>query len=1013
MSVTAFSVRHWQFTLVVFGLLAALGFNAFNNIPRAEDPNFPFPGFTILAVLPGADPADVEKLLVNPIEDALNTLDDVNTISSIAMDGVANIFVEFDWGVSEPQKKYDDVLREIDALRPSLPQGLRRLEVNKNDIALTNIVQIALISETAPYRELDDISDALKDRIERVSGVWETEVWGVPKSEVRVALDLGRLAALGLPVTLVTNALAAENAELPSGPIHAGAQRFNLKTTGGYENLQQIRDTVIGANDGMVVKISDIAAVDWAYEEATHLTRFNGQRAVFITANQKDGQNIFAVRDAIYGVLDEFEKTLPADIVLQRGYDQSQSVDRRLNTLFRDFTIALCLVVLTLLPLGLRASVVVMISIPLSLAIGLTILNFFGFSLNQLTIAGFVLSLGLLVDDSIVVVENIARHLRDGKARLEAAISATSQITVAVLGCTATLIFAFIPLMFLPEGSGQFIMSLPAAVLSTVIASLFVSLTIIPFLASRMLSDKGHADGNRVLKVLTRGIKTIYRPLLTRALNRPKTTVALAGLLFIASLMVIPRIGFSLFPTADSRQFLVQISTPDGTSLSETEKALTFVDTSLRAEPEVNWVMSNLGRGNPQIYYNVSQEDMRANVAEAFVELHTYDAQKTPAFLDRLRGRFATYPGAEILLLTFSNGANFQAPIAVRVSGPDLSVLKQIAARVEETARRTSGVRNIVNPLRYDRTDLNLGADVQKAALTGIAAGQIDQTVQLALLGDNVGKFREDDGDEYDIMVRLPMGERHALSALDRIYVATATGGAAPLSLVTNPVLESGPARIERYNRARTITISAYPQTGYNAEILSNRILAELSSTPAPPGYKITLGGDAEARSKTFAGLSAAMLVAVFGILAVLVLEFRSFRASLVVAGVIPLGIVGGLIALWVAGYSLSFTASIGMVALIGIEIKNSILLVDFANQLREKGMPLLEAIEQAGELRFLPVVLTSATAIGGLTPLALSGSGLYAPLAVVIIGGLLSSTFLSRLVTPVLYLLLAPKEAR
>ncbi|MDP1671410.1 MAG: efflux RND transporter permease subunit, partial [Alphaproteobacteria bacterium] len=195
MSVTAFSVRHWQFTLVVFGLLAALGFNAFNNIPRAEDPNFPFPGFTILAVLPGADPADVEKLLVDPIEDALNTLDDVNTISSIAMDGVANIFVEFDWGVSEPQKKYDDVLREIDALRPSLPQGLRRLEVNKNDIALTNIVQIALISETAPYRELDDISDALKDRIERVSGVWETEVWGVPKSEVRVALDLGRLAA--------------------------------------------------------------------------------------------------------------------------------------------------------------------------------------------------------------------------------------------------------------------------------------------------------------------------------------------------------------------------------------------------------------------------------------------------------------------------------------------------------------------------------------------------------------------------------------------------------------------------------------------------------------------------------------------------------------------------------------------------------------------------------------------------------------------------------------------------
>ncbi len=1011
MSISTFSVRQWQFTLIVFALLSALGLNAFFNIPRAEDPNFPVPVYTIVAVLPGADPSDMEKLLADPIEDVLNTLDDVKEIRSFSQNGLASVVVEFDWRIPDVEKKYDDVVREVNALRPSLPAGLRRFEIKKNDMALTNIAQFALVSETAPYRELDDISDALKDRIERVSGVWKTEVWGVPKSEVRVALNLARLGAMAIPLTRVTDAIAAENREAPAGPIHAGAMRFNLKTTGGYENLQQIRDTVIGAYDGKIIKISDVAAVEWAYEEVTHITRYNGERAVFITANQKDGQNIFKVRQAIYDELDAFEQTLPGDIKLERGFDQSRSVDRRLGSLYRDFMIAIGLVAVTLLPLGLRAAAVVMISIPLSMAIALTLMEFFGFSLNQLTISGLVLSLGLLVDDSIVVVENIARHLREGKTRILAAIEGTSQISVAVLGCTATLILAFVPLMFLPEGSGKYILSLPTAVLSAVAASLFVSLTIIPFLSSRMLSQHEHPEGNAVLRVLMNGIHTFYRPLLYRALNWPKLTVAGAGVLFAASLTLIPVIGFSLFPTADSRQFLVQISTPPGTAQDETAKAMAFVDATLRARPEIKYVMTNVGRGNPEMYANVFQAETSASVAEALVEMHEFNPRKTPALHDDLRGVFATWPGAEILLYNFANGPPIQAPIAIRITGPDLAILKDQAARLAGVMENTPGIRNIYNPLRFDRTDLNLGVDTQKAALIGISAGQIDQTVHLAMLGDSAGKFREEDGDEFDIMVRLPMGERHALEALDDIYVGTATGGAAPLKLVTNPVLQSAPNRIDRFDRERAVTLTAYPETGLNSEVLSNQVVAEMQRETLPPGYKLSIGGDASARSKSFAGLSSAGLVALFGILAVLILEFRSFRASLVVAGVIPLGILGGLAGLFAGGYSLSFTAAIGMVALIGIEIKNSILLVDFANQLRQQGAPLLEAIEKAGELRFLPVVLTSATAIGGLLPLALSGSGLYAPLSVVIIGGLLSSTFLSRLVTPTLYLLLAPRE--
>ncbi len=1011
MNVSAFAVRHWQFTLVVFALLVLMGVNAFFIIPRSEDPSFPLPIVSVTAAFPGADPADVEKLLIDPIEEALNALDDVKIISSVANDGVGRVTVEFDWAVSDPEKKYDEVLREMEALRPSLPAAARSYEIKKYNVSLTNIIQIALVSETAPYRQLDDISDALKDRIERIQGIWKVEVWGAPKSEVRVSVNLGKLAALSLPVARVTEAIGGENAEIPGGPIHAGDRRFNLKSTGGFMDLDQIRDTVVGVFDGKIVKVADVASVDWAYEEAVHLTRYNGQRAVLLTANKKSTHNIFAVRNAITAELNAFEKTLPADVRLERGFDQSQSVERRLGGLYNDFLIALGLVLLTLLPLGLRASGVVMISIPLSLAISVIILNFLGFSLNQLTIAGLILALGLLVDDSIVVVENIARHIREGKPRLDAVVSATTEISVAVLGCTATLIFAFLPLMFLSEAAGRFIISLPAAVVSAVIASLFVSLTIIPFLASRMLTKDEHPEGNVVLRMMMRGIQTFYRPMLNRALTFPKLTMTLAALLFGASLMLIPSVGFSLFPSADSRQFLVQITTPEGASMQKTQKALEFADAALRAQPEVKWVMTNLGHGNPKIYYNLNPGPARANVAEAYVELHDYDPDKTPALLDTIRARLKNYPGAEIILRTFANGTLIEAPIVIRVSGPDLSVLKQMAARVSGVMEDIRGVRDISNPMRFDRTDLNLDIDTIKASLGGIAPGQIDKAVRLALQGESAGQFRESDGDEYDIMVRLPMGERHTLDELDRIHVVTALGGAAPLGMVGRPVLESKPGRIDRYNRERVVTLTAHAQTGYNPEKLSNEIMEALQDQPLPMGYSLSLGGDAEARAKSFSGLPTAAMITVFGILAVLVLEFRSFRSSLVVAGVIPLGLLGGIVALWVTGYSLSFIAAIGFVALIGIEIKNSILLVDFANQLREKGTPLREAIERAGEMRFLPVVLTSATAIGGLLPLALSGSGLYAPLAIVIIGGLISSTFLSRLLTPVMYLLLAPKD--
>jgi multidrug efflux pump subunit AcrB len=1005
-SLWAFAVRRWQFTLVVFGLLIALGVASFMSIARSEDPSFPFPAATITLVWPGANPADMERLIVKPLEDAVNTLDNVKKIQSSAFDGLAVVHTEFYYG-SDPEKKQDEVIREFNRIRSSLPADIAQIDIRKDSPGNVNIVQMALVSDTASWRTLKEKSQNLKDAFESVPGVRTAETWAFPEPEVRVAIDLLRLGRSGVSLDQVIQALSGQSVNVPGGAVEVGLRRYNLRTSGSYTSLEQIADTVVGAGGGRLVKVRDIADVSWQTEEYAYTGRFNGKRAVFITANQKDNTNIFRVRDGIYAKLADFEKSLPADIKLERGFDQSQNVAARLDKLGEDFAIAIGLVLLTLLPLGLRAAGVVMISIPLSLAIGVALLFMSGFSLNQLSIAGFVLALGLLVDDSIVVVENIARHIRSGYSRIEAAIKATDQIYLAVLGCTATLVFAFLPLLFLPEGPGEFIRSLPAAILFTVAASLFVSLTIIPFLASRMLRDRDSESA--LLRRLMNFIHTVYGPALRWALAKPKSTLLVAFALFALVCATVPMIGFSLFPSADVPQFVVRVDAPDGASVAETDRALRFVEARLAEQPLVKHWYTHLGHGTPFVYYNYFPQGRSANIGEVFVELHAFDPKTTPKLFEALRARFNEYAAARITLKQFEQGPPVDAPVAIRIVGPQIEDLRGIAAEVEQVLKTTPGTRDVNNPVRLLRTDLNLGIDTQKAGLLGVSALEVNRTVRLAVAGLAAGQFRANNGDEYDITLRLPMRERPTIEALDSIEVSSANGHQVPLRQISNPRFETVTNSITRYNRERQVTVSASTQPGFNTARVTAAAVKKLASVALPPGYRFVVAGEVEAQQESFGGLLPAILVAVFGILAVLVLEFGSFRSTLIVAGVIPLGITGALLALLTTGYTLSFTSIIGMIALVGIEIKNSILLVDFTNRLRAQGMALDQAIQEAGEIRFLPILLTSATAIGGLLPLAVQGSGLYSPLAIVIIGGLISSTLLARLVTPVMYKLLPP----
>ncbi|MDJ1502840.1 efflux RND transporter permease subunit [Xanthocytophaga agilis] len=1009
MHIAEFSVKNWQFMLVLFIAVVGLGLNSLFNMPRGEDPEFQAPSFSLVIVYPGTDPADMEELVVDPVEKRLNELENVNNIYSSIDDGLAVVTIEYKYE-SDPDEKYQEIVREVNALKTILPQDIFSMNILKFSPTDVSILQTALVSESASYKTLGDYADKLKERLEKVKSLKNVDDWGYPEQTVRISLNIEKMAQEGIPLNRVVQALQSENLNIPAGSVNLNTRKFNVKTSGDYSNLDEMRNTIVYTSGTKIIYLKDVANIEFNYDEEKHLTRINGKRCVLVTASQKSNENIFSVGDKINPVLESFKKELPVDIKLVKNFDQSVSVKHRLTRFAKDFLIAIVLVLITLLPLGWRASTVVMISIPLSIAMGLAALDYTGFTINQLSIVGLIVALGILVDDSIVVVENIERYLREGYGKKEAAIKATKQITFAVIGCTTTLVLAFMPLNFLPEASGDFIRSLPMAVTYTIIASLLVSLTIVPFLSSRILAHHHNPEGNFFLRILKKGISGTYSKLLHRALAHPIITLVVAGLIFGGTLMLLPTVGFSLFPKSEKPMFLINIETPEGSNIYETDRVTRYVEANLHKTPEVAYFTSNVGKGNPRIYYNVIQKGESPNFAQIFVQTEEMPVAQKVALIDQLRIKFQKYPNAKIEVKDFEQGPNQEAPIAIRVFGEDLDTMRTVAAKVESILKQTEGTIYVNNPLANRKTSLKIRINKEKAGLLGIPIVDINRTIRLAVAGLNIGVFKDEDGDDYNIVTTVSKGKYADLEVFKNLYVNSAIGTSVPLKQIADIQLETSTNLIRHYDKDRYVSVTAFLKSGYLTDNVYQQVLQKLDAMKFPEGFSYKAAGELESREKSFGGLGTIILITAFGFLGVLILEFGTFKSSIIVLSVIPLGIVGAIVMLLLTGYPMSFVAVIGLIALVGIEVKNSILLVDFTNQLREEGIELQEAIEHAGEIRFVPIVLTSLTAIGGLIPLAVEGNPLYSPLALVLIGGLISSTLLSRIVTPIMYKLLPPK---
>ena len=1007
MKLPKYAIDNYQFTIMIFILLVIAGLTSYVTMPRTENPTIFMPGGSVVVIYPGASPNDLEQLVAIPIEEAINELEDIRRMETSIRDGLVNVAVEFVYG-TDAKEKYDEVVSKVNDVKNKLPQDIYSIETLRWSSGDVNILQLAFVSDSVEYYELEDAAERLKRDIEKINGIRKAELFAFPEREIRISLDVEKMAQMNISIDQVASAIMSNNANIPGGSIDLGNRNFNIKTSGSYGHIDEIKNTVISSYNGQLIYLKYVADVDFDYEDPEYLGRFNGYRSVFLAASQKNDVNIFDIMDEVNPVIDEHKEILEPDIQLLTVFNQSEFVDKRINGFLKNLFQGILLVgIVILLTLGIKSSIIVILAIPFSFLTGITFVDHAGFGLQQISIAGLVVALGLLVDNSIVVIENINRFIKNGYPPKEAAYLATRQIGWPVVSATATTILAFIPIMMMKNDAGNFIRSLPVTITAALTMSLLIALTITPLVASVFLRKprKEKASFSAWLNHLTEGP---YRRILKYALKNKGWTLFIAVSVFAFSVFIFIRyVGVSFFPKAELPQFMIRIEMPEGTNLKKTDEVAMYVESVLDTIPLVTNYATNVGHGNPRIYYNMIPKHNDKSFAEIYVRLKKYDVREFDLLVTGLRKCFASFPGATINIKEFEQGTPVAAPVVIDIRGEELRTLQKISDDVENIMHSTNGLINIENMLKKSKTDLFVRINKDKAAYFGIPVVEIDKTVRTCINGAEVSKYRNKRGKEYNIILRLPVNGKTNISDFDRIYVKSLTGRLIPLGQLVSVEFNEAPGIIIRKDLRKTATLIADIQKGFTLDEVLQPVVEELKNYHFPGGYDFSLAGELENRQESFGGMFKAIIIAVIAIFAVLVLQFRSFVQPLIMFVSIPLAFIGSIWAWFITGNTFSFTAFIGLISLIGIVINNAIILVDYTNVLRNEGKGLEEAINTACETRFTPIILTTLTTIGGLLPLTLGGGTLWAPMGWGIIGGLITSTLLTLLVVPVLYYLI------
>ncbi len=1006
MKISETCIRRPVFASMMILALVVFGVVSYRTIGVDLFPDVDIPVVTVTVPYPGADPETVETDVTDKVEEAVNTISGIKVLRSESIEGLSQVFIEFELEV-DIDVASQDVRDKVAAIRGDLPLDVDPPIVEKFDIDSAPILAVVL-SGPVSIRELSDFADnRLKPRIENVDGVGNVRLVGKREREIRVWLRADRLRALGLTAEDVTDALAAENLEPPGGRIETRQREVIVKTKGKIERVEQFGEIVVTRRAGAPIRVRDVAWIEDGMEDMRSLARLDGTRAVSLLVRRQSGTNMLRVARAVKGRLDDVRSTLPEGYELTVAQDLSIFVEDSINEaegeLLRGGILAV-LVILFFLR-SVRGSFVAAVTIPTTIIATYSFMLGMGFTVNMLTMLALTISVGMIIDDSIVVLENSYRHMEEGLPRMQAAIQGISEIGFAVVATSLAIGAVFVPVAFMEGMVGQFFYEFGLTVAFAVAVSTFIALTLSPMLCSRVLKVPArHGRAFNLIERLFEAIERVYGWTIRKALRHRFAVVAAALAVFASSLAITPFIGQEFMPDQDESQFNIQVETPIGTSIHATSEALGDIEERVRQLPGVRDTFTTIGAGMEE----------RVNVATVLTRLvpraerrHTQAeimqmARDAMADLRHLR--------ISVEVIQAVGGGGFRvAPLQYSIQGPDLDALAEYSGRFMAEMAKVPGIVDINSTYDAGKPEANVVIDREKAADLGVHVRDIGHAVH-ALIGGRRATVFEQGGETFDVRVRYAEPDRDRPGKVLQVPVRTASGALVDLDSLVHVEDGTGPVQISRENRSRQVFVLANLES-FKPLGAAMRDLSEIEARLGlPPGVHTRFVGEVEMMEESFASINFALLMAVVLIYMVLAAQFESLIHPLTVMLSLPLSVVGALGLLAVTGRTLSIFSMIGMIMLMGLVTKNAILLIDYTNLLRSRGLSRNDAVLRAGPVRLRPILMTAFSTIAGMLPVAIglgAGAETRAPMGTAIVGGMLTSTVLTLVVVPVVYTLM------
>ncbi len=1001
---------------MIISALMVLGLVSYFRLPVELFPSIDFPFVSVTVIYPGAGPDEVQQLVARPLEEQLSSLANVRQVRTLASEGQAFVAVEFELGTNTDAATAD-VRQRVDIAKVRFPRDVEEPIVQKFDIASEPVINMGLGGSRSP-RELRQLADDLiKPRLERVPGVAVVNVTGGLVREIRVEVDQERLRAYGIALAQVEETLRAENLNIPGGTITEGSREFLVRLTGQFANLEQISGLRIRRLDGSVVRLDDIATVRDLSKDPTQYTRLNGRDSVGLSIQKQADANTVAVADGVKKVLVDLKRSLPADITFGIAQDQSLFIRSSISDVQGNLALGALLVavVVFLFLHNVRSTLIIALTMPTAIVATALPMYFSGFSLNLMSLLGMAVSVGVLVDNAVVVNENINRHLDIDPTPREAALNGAREIELAVIASTFTNVAVFVPIAFTRGIVGQFFRQFGLVVVFANLLSVFVAFTLTPMLSGLWLRRRQESR-TRLARFFDRWdaaydrIAGRYTHLLHWCIRHKAVTLGLVTAAFIASMVLLasPIIGKEFFPTSDTGEFRVRIELPMGSSLRLADQAARQAEAVLAQTPEVKTYFTRVGSGSAGFGFQTPG----SQIAEIFVSLVDKSERSRSVFqmMEALRQRMAAIPAAKVKLSIGNEAGGGLAPIQVEITGADAERLKVVAAQVEEIVRAVPGTVNVDNTLAAGKPEIQIELDRERAARFGLNAAVVGSTIRSAVEGNAVTRYRVG-GDEFDITVRSRPEDRNAVARMGEIAVGRLPDGTAiRLRDVASMKESRGPASVQRKNRVQFALISADLKDRPLGAVVGD-IRKQTSVMPLPPGFAIEFGGEAQNQAESFRDLLISLALAILFVYMVMAAQFESFYHPLTIMVTLPLAAVGVFPLLALTRINVSIMSLLGIIMLTGIIVNNAIILVDFTNQLRGRGMSRLDALLEAGRTRLRPILMTSLTTILGGLPVALglgsSGAEWRRPLGMAVLGGLTTSTFLTLIVIPVVYVLM------